>query len=127
VFTGSPYFVVADDESEQTIQNIRGAMAAGASAGGSLLGLAALVILFIKKRPSNNYNDDDITEDHTDAHDLNVEEEDTDSKEDDDDWDLEEFDRVLESTFVNKPAQTNLTSVTKELFPTDPDEFCTRF
>jgi hypothetical protein len=122
VFTGSVYFVEIDEQSEHTVDIVHGSAAAGASAGVGLLGLAGLMLFLLKRRYSNESDLEDPMEYDTDGHEINVEEEESEGSEDDD-WDVDEFDRVVESTFVNGQEPTHVMYETSDhLFPTDCDE-----
>jgi hypothetical protein len=120
VFTGSIYFTIIDEQSEQTINNSRQSAAVSTSAGAGLFGLAAIVILLLKKRNSKESEIEEGMEYDTEGRDVNMEEEDSG---DDDDWDIDEFDRVIESTFVNGQEPSHVMyDVSDHLFPTDCDE-----
>jgi hypothetical protein len=124
VFTGSVYFVDIDEQSEQTVGIARGSAAAGASVGVGLLGVAGLMLFLLKRQHSNGSDFDDPMGYDTDGRNVNVEEEEEGPEDsEDDDWDVDEFDRVIESTFVNGQERINaMHEFSDHLFPTDCDE-----
>jgi hypothetical protein len=99
VLTGSVFFSVVDEGLEQEIENAAASVAAGTSAGFGVLASAALMILLLKKRSPGENDVEEGIEYETEAHDVTIEEKNSESS--DDEWDVDEFDHVIESTFVN--------------------------